>query len=69
MALSRAHCQVATLQEAFALRFEDTYVASLRRADDEIRRYQAQRKKLDSLRCVARVAPYDLVLGLMSDTG
>lgn len=50
--LGRAHCQVAALQEAFSLRFDDTYLASLRRAEDEIKEYQTQRKKLDSRRCV-----------------
>ena len=51
--LGRAHCQVATLQDAFALRFEDTYLASLHRTEDEIKEYQAQRKKLDSRRYVS----------------
>lgn len=52
VALGRAHCQVATLQEAFALNFEETYLASLQRAEDEIKEYQAQRKKLESRRYV-----------------
>ncbi|KAF7795739.1 hypothetical protein EIP86_006906 [Pleurotus ostreatoroseus] len=48
--LGRAHCQVAALQEAFALQFDDTFLASIRQAEDEIREYQAQRKKLESRR-------------------
>ncbi|KAJ3540374.1 hypothetical protein NM688_g6235 [Phlebia brevispora] len=48
--LGRAHCQVAALQEAFALQFDDTFLASIRRAEDEIKEYQAQRKKLESRR-------------------
>ena len=43
---------MAALQEAFSLKFEDTYLNSLRRADDEIKEYQAQRKKLESRRYV-----------------
>ncbi|CCM01681.1 uncharacterized protein FIBRA_03745 [Fibroporia radiculosa] len=50
VSLGRAHCQVATLQETFAMTFEDTYLASLRLTEDEIKEYQAQRKKLESRR-------------------
>ena len=52
VSLGKAHCQAATLQEAFALHFEETYLASLKRTEDEIREYQNQRKKLDSRRFV-----------------
>ncbi|KAL1742058.1 hypothetical protein HDZ31DRAFT_44090 [Schizophyllum fasciatum] len=48
--LGRAHCKVATLQETFALQFEDTYLASLRSLLDDIREYDVQRKKLESRR-------------------
>ncbi|PSR76797.1 hypothetical protein PHLCEN_2v8178 [Hermanssonia centrifuga] len=50
VSLGRAHCQVATLQEAFALNYNETYIASLQRAEDEIKEYQVQRKKLESRR-------------------
>lgn len=46
----RAHCKVATLQDAFALTFKDTFMTSLERFMDEIKEYEAQRKKLDSRR-------------------
>lgn len=48
--MGRALCRVATLQETFALTFEDTFLASVIRMEDEIREYQAQRKKLESRR-------------------
>ncbi|TRM63164.1 hypothetical protein BD626DRAFT_548128 [Schizophyllum amplum] len=48
--LGRAHCKIATLQETFALQFEDTYVASLKSLLDDIREYDVQRKKLESRR-------------------
>ncbi|OSX56972.1 hypothetical protein POSPLADRAFT_1186266 [Postia placenta MAD-698-R-SB12] len=48
--MGRALCKVATLQETFALSFEDTFLASINRAEDEIKEYQAQRKKLESRR-------------------
>ena len=50
VSLGRAHCQVATLQEAFSVLFHETYLASIQRAEDDIKEYQAQRKKLDSRR-------------------
>ncbi|KAI0640911.1 hypothetical protein C8Q79DRAFT_421652 [Trametes meyenii] len=46
----RAHCTIASLQESFALTFEDTYLATVRQSEDEIKEYQAQRKKLESRR-------------------
>ncbi|KAJ2973956.1 hypothetical protein NUW54_g11970 [Trametes sanguinea] len=46
----RAHCTIASLQESFAMAFEDTYLASIRQSEDEIKEYQAQRKKLESRR-------------------
>lgn len=33
--------------------FEDTYLASIFHMEDEIREYQAQRKKLESRRCAS----------------
>ncbi|OCH90077.1 BAR-domain-containing protein [Obba rivulosa] len=57
MNFGRAHCKIAALQETFAMTLEDTYVASLRRAEDEIKEYHAQRKKLESRRL-----SYDAVL-------
>ena len=58
--LGRAHCQVATLQEAFSVLFHETYFASIQRVEDDIKEYQSQRKKLDSRRyeifpCIALV--------------
>ncbi|EKM52757.1 uncharacterized protein PHACADRAFT_176772 [Phanerochaete carnosa HHB-10118-sp] len=50
VSLGRAHCQIATLQESYSVLFQDTYLASLQRAEDDIKEYQAQRKKLDSRR-------------------
>ena len=49
--LGRAHCKVATLQEAFALNFKDTFVDSIGKFMDEIKEFDALRKKLDSRRC------------------
>ncbi|KZT25066.1 BAR-domain-containing protein, partial [Neolentinus lepideus HHB14362 ss-1] len=48
--LGRAHCKAATLQEAFALTLEDTFLAAMQRYEDEIKDYQALRKKLESRR-------------------
>lgn len=50
VSLGKAHCKIATLQEAFALHFEETYITALQRAEDEIKEYQAQRKKMESRR-------------------
>jgi hypothetical protein len=49
--LGRAHCKVATLQEAFAQSFHDSFMASLVRFADDIKEYEALRKKLESRRC------------------
>lgn len=38
--------------------FEDTFLASVLRMEDEIREYQAQRKKLESRRCACGVHIY-----------
>ena len=50
----RAHCNIASLQESFAMTFEETYLTAVRQSEDEIKEYQAQRKKLESRRCVLR---------------
>ena len=46
--LGRAHCKVATLQEAYALTLKDTFMASMDQFKDDIKEYEALRKKLDS---------------------
>ncbi|KAF8346681.1 hypothetical protein F5887DRAFT_90505 [Amanita rubescens] len=48
--LGRAHCKVATLQEAFALTLRDTSTTFLLRFGEEIKEYDAIRKKLESKR-------------------
>jgi BAR domain len=50
--LGRAHCKVATLQDAFALTLKATFMTSLEKFTDEIKEYEVQRKKLDSRRYV-----------------
>lgn len=67
VSLGRAHCQVAALQEAFSLNFDESYLTSIRKAEDEIKEYQTQRKKLESRR-------YECILflkfiGVISDIG
>lgn len=48
--LGKAHCKLATLQETFAVTFEDTFLASIVRTSEEIKEYQKERKKLESRR-------------------
>lgn len=50
--LGKAHCKLATLQETFAVAFEDTFLASIVRTAEEIKEYQKERKKLESRRWV-----------------
>ncbi|KAL4244252.1 hypothetical protein ABKN59_010043 [Abortiporus biennis] len=50
VSMGRAQCKIATLQETHAISFEETFLASIKRAEDEIKEYQLQRKKLDSRR-------------------
>ncbi|KAF8555166.1 BAR-domain-containing protein [Imleria badia] len=50
VALGRAHCKVATLQEAYGLTFRDTFISSCERFARDIKDYEHQRKKLDSRR-------------------
>ncbi|KAJ2936365.1 hypothetical protein H1R20_g728, partial [Candolleomyces eurysporus] len=54
--LGRAHSKVAMLQEAYALTFKDTFIASIERFRGEIKEYEALRKKLDSRRSVLESA-------------
>ena len=54
VSFGRAHCNVASLQESYALTLEETYLTAVRQSEDEIKEYQAQRKKLESRRCVLR---------------
>jgi len=55
--LGRAHCRVATLQEAYALTFHDTFIDTLKKFLDDIKDYEHQRRKLESRR---RVSPASL---------
>ncbi|KIY65664.1 BAR-domain-containing protein [Cylindrobasidium torrendii FP15055 ss-10] len=48
--LGRAHCKIATLQEAYAVTFRDTYFASLETFVGEFKEYDQQKKKLESRR-------------------
>lgn len=58
--LGRAHCKVATLQEAYALTFQDTFLRSMEKFVDEVKDYENERKKLESRRYVSSlsVAPH-----------
>lgn len=48
--LGKAHCKVATLQEAYALTFQDTFITSCQNLVQDIKDYEHQRKKLESRR-------------------
>ncbi|KAM6493364.1 hypothetical protein JOM56_011498 [Amanita muscaria] len=48
--LGRFHCKIATLQEAFASTVKTTFLSFLSRFDEEIKGYDAMRKKLESRR-------------------
>ncbi|KAG1773382.1 hypothetical protein EV702DRAFT_1130755 [Suillus placidus] len=48
--LGRAHCKVATLQEAYALTLQDTFITSCQNFVQDIKDYEHQRKKLESRR-------------------
>lgn len=52
VALGRAHCKIAMLQEAYGLTFQDTFIASCEKFAQNIKDYEYQRKKLDSRRWV-----------------
>ena len=64
--MGRAHCKIATLQETFTMTFEDTFLGSIRRTEDEIKEYQVQRKKLESRRCVFALSVLDFASILFS---
>ena len=55
--LGRAHCKVATLQEAYALTFQDTFITSCQNFAQHIKDYEHQRKKLESRRYGKLVIP------------
>ncbi|KAG2005809.1 cell division control protein 25 [Coprinopsis cinerea AmutBmut pab1-1] len=44
----RAHCKAATLQEAYALTFKDTFITAIERFKEEVKEYESLRKKLES---------------------
>jgi hypothetical protein len=46
----RAHCKIATLQEAYTVTFKDTFVTSLQQFEDSIKEYEHLKKKLESRR-------------------
>ncbi|KAA1466813.1 BAR-domain-containing protein [Dentipellis sp. KUC8613] len=48
--LGRAHCKIATLQEAFALTLKDSFLSTLSKFEDEIKDYEVERKKLETRR-------------------
>ncbi|KAJ7635099.1 hypothetical protein FB45DRAFT_910766 [Roridomyces roridus] len=48
--LGRAHCNVAKLQETFAQSLHDNFMASLLRFADDIKEYEALKKKFESRR-------------------
>ncbi|KAF9560341.1 BAR-domain-containing protein [Agrocybe pediades] len=54
--MGRAHCKVATLQEAYALTFKDTFLMSLERFKNEIKEYESLKKKLETRRLDDQVA-------------
>ncbi|RDB17579.1 SWI/SNF and RSC complexes subunit ssr3 [Hypsizygus marmoreus] len=63
--LGRAQCKAATLQEAYALTFKDTFLGSIRKFTDDIKEYDTQKKKLDSRRLSydAAVARFEKIKG------
>ena len=50
VALGKAHCQIAELQETFAKEFHETLIEPLEKFRDEFREYEQLRKKLESRR-------------------
>ncbi|KAI1795384.1 BAR-domain-containing protein [Ganoderma leucocontextum] len=50
VSFGRAHCNIATFQESFAVTLDETYLTSVKQSEDEIKEYQTQRKKLESRR-------------------
>ncbi|KAF8809813.1 BAR-domain-containing protein [Phlegmacium glaucopus] len=62
--LGRAHCKVATLQEAYALTLKDTFLTSMDQFKEDIKECENLRKKFDSRRLTydAAVIKYEKVL-------
>jgi hypothetical protein len=48
--LGEAHSKVAMLQGAYALTFQDTFLASIKNFGEDFKDYEHQRKKLESRR-------------------
>jgi len=46
----RAQCKIATLQEAHAVTFKDTFITSLQHFNDGIKEYEYLNKKLENRR-------------------
>ena len=66
VSLGKAHCKLATLQETFAMTFEDTFLGSILRTAEEIKEYQKERKKLESRRYVpVRLIPVNAHFSLL----
>ncbi|KAF8654729.1 hypothetical protein AX16_003385 [Volvariella volvacea WC 439] len=63
--MGRAHSKIATIQEAYALTFQDTYMIPLQKFGERIKEYDQQRKKLDSRRLSydAAVAKFEKLKG------
>ncbi|EKM76576.1 hypothetical protein AGABI1DRAFT_115685 [Agaricus bisporus var. burnettii JB137-S8] len=52
----RAHCKIATLQEAYAVTLKDTFITSLQRFEESIKEYELLKKKLESRRSAYEAA-------------
>ncbi|PPQ64116.1 hypothetical protein CVT24_008727 [Panaeolus cyanescens] len=65
----RAHCKIATLQEAYALTFKDTFIESINRAKEQIKEYELLKKKLGERRSAfdAASARYEKVMASKKD--
>ncbi|KAF7316533.1 BAR domain-containing protein [Mycena indigotica] len=50
VSLGRAQCKIAKFQESYAQSFADNFMSSLTRFADDVKEYEALRKKLDSRR-------------------
>uniref|UniRef100_A0A8H7XKR2 BAR-domain-containing protein n=1 Tax=Psilocybe cubensis TaxID=181762 RepID=A0A8H7XKR2_PSICU len=50
--LGRAHSKIATLQEAYALTFKDTFMGTLEKFKDQIKEYEAVKKKLENRKVI-----------------
>ncbi|KAF9040095.1 hypothetical protein BJ165DRAFT_1531067 [Panaeolus papilionaceus] len=65
----RAHCKIATLQEAYALTFKDTFIEAINRAKEQIKEYELLKKKLGERRSAydAASARYEKVMASKKD--